>query len=261
MSAEGASSAESRRSEPLATRAILGLVRLGFRGMAAVAPHLAERRAAELFARPRRRNKRAKASSPALRIPFRTGELAVWLDGPKAGPLVLLAHGWEGDSRQFDTLAALLQQRGFRVARFDQPAHGLSAGKRATIIDFRDAVLRVGSELGPVSAVVGHSLGAAACVLAMTEGLAVKRVALLAPAREPRRFIVNAAELLGLAPARRDGMIEIIRQEIGEFDALDVVLRARDRSEPVLIVHAWNDRVIPFEEGQAIAAAWRGPSC
>lgn len=243
---------------PLGQRMALSLVRLGFYGLATLAPRAAERKAAQLFATPTRQRKPSAEAAPSARLPFRSGVLALWQSGPAHAPLVLLVHGWQGHAGQFRHIEQALLARGLRVARFDQPAHGRSEGRRATIIDFRDAVLAVGRHLGPIHAVIGHSLGATACVLAMAQGLKVRRVVLLSAGREPAGFVLRAAQLLGLSAARSEGMLDLVRQEIGPFAALDIALRARERTEPVLVVHASDDRVIPLADGMAIAEAWPG---
>ncbi|WP_394823875.1 alpha/beta fold hydrolase [Pendulispora albinea] len=246
---------------PFATRAAVTLVHLGVRGLSAVAPRFVEKKAASFFFTPRPKRRKSKlpnGESRAFRVPFQSGFIAAWEEGPAHAPVVLLVHGWEADARQLDPFVGPLLRAGFRIVRFDQPAHGLSSGKHASVVDFRDAVRRMGEHLGALHAIVGHSVGATASALAVADGLRVDRVALIAPVREPGGVLGRIADSLGLAPARRHGMLELVRGRIGSFEALDVALRARDRSQPALIVHAKNDRMIPFEEGEAIAAAWPG---
>lgn len=229
------------------------------RGASAVAPRYVERKAAAIFSTPRRKTGKVIDDGPQpIRIAHGSGELAAWARGVEGAPTALLVHGWEESARQWTMFVDPLIAAGFRVVLFDQPAHGLSTGKRANILDFRDAVVRVAEKLGPVSAILGHSLGATACALALAQGLVVRCVALLAPAREPTRYVARIADMLGLPAARRDGMLALVRRQIGPFDELDLTTVARARREPALIVHSTSDRMIPFEEGQAVAAAWPG---
>ena len=131
---------------------------------------------------------------------------------------MLFVHGWEADSRQLDPLVEPVCRAGFRVARFDQPAHGLSSGKRASVIDFRDAVASVAARLGPLFAIVGHSLGATAATLALARGLRAERMVLIAPAREPGIFVARIAHTLGLAAAERAALYELVARDIGRFE-------------------------------------------
>ncbi|HMI90586.1 MAG TPA: alpha/beta fold hydrolase, partial [Polyangiales bacterium] len=129
------------------------------------APHRAEARAADLFARPQPTRARQLPEVPGLtavhsRISFRDGSLSVSEWG--RGPAVLLVHGWNGHSGQLTELVAPLVAAGRRVVAFDQPAHGRSSGQRATLIDFAGAVRAVADAVGPLDAIVAHSLGATA---------------------------------------------------------------------------------------------------
>ncbi len=242
---------------PLAERLTLSAVRALVRAASALVPDAVESKAAEMFSTPRRAKRRLTQPAPHTEIPFRGGKLAFWSEGPANAPCVLLVHGWEADSSQLLPLVAPLRARGFRVARFDQPAHGFSLGSRASVVDFRDAVIAVAERLGPLHGLIGHSLGATSATLALaTERISALRVVLIAPAREPRLFLGRIADTLALSPARRQGMFERVRAQVGDFDALDVSKLAPLRHEPLLVVHAQNDRLIPFEEGRAIASAW-----
>jgi pimeloyl-ACP methyl ester carboxylesterase len=247
-----------KRPSVLFGNAASTLVRAGVRGASIVAPRFVERQVASLMTRPRRPRRGAgKSSRDPLRVPFRDGSLALWVDGPSAAPLVLMVHGWESDSHQFDRLVAPLLEAGLRVARFDQPAHGRSTGRRSSVLDFRDAVLRVAEHVGPVSAIVAHSLGAAGASIAISRGLRVQCVVLYAPVREPSLFVERLSEALGLPARQRANMLALVQDELGPFDALDVAKLARDRSEPLLVVHS-RSRTIPFPVGAASAAAWPG---
>ena len=77
-------------------------------------------------------------------------------------PRVLLAHGWAGHGLQLAPFVAPLVDAGFEVMTVDQPAHGASTGRTATLPDFARVLRLVAESFGPLFAVVGHSLGGAA---------------------------------------------------------------------------------------------------
>lgn len=183
--------------------------------------------------------------------------LAAWeWDG--TGPTVLLVHGWNGQAAQLSPFVAPLVASGHYVLAFDQPAHGLSSGSHANLVDLAQAVAAVARKVGPVRAVIAHSLGATATALAIARGLDVERAVLLAPPAEPRHFMRAFAARLGLPTARTDGMIERLQQQVGDLDRLDLSKLAPALHTRALVIHDPNDREVPFAHGQAIAAAWPG---
>lgn len=77
-----------------------------------------------------------------------------------SGPAVLLMHGWEGRPTQFAELIKALVNAGYGVVALDAPAHGRSPGREANVVLFARALLEAASELPPLKAVIGHSMGA-----------------------------------------------------------------------------------------------------
>ncbi|WP_146909020.1 alpha/beta fold hydrolase [Arenimonas daejeonensis] len=76
-----------------------------------------------------------------------------------------------------------LAARGYQLIALDAPAHGRSPGAEADPVVFADALQEVAAELGPLHAVVGHSMGGASALYALSRGLDSGRsVAIAAPA-------------------------------------------------------------------------------
>jgi pimeloyl-ACP methyl ester carboxylesterase len=68
------------------------------------------------------------------------------------------------------------------VLAYDAPAHGASPGRRSSLPELAFTVSDVGRSVGPLAAVVAHSLGATAVLRASARGeLAARRLVLLAP--------------------------------------------------------------------------------
>jgi pimeloyl-ACP methyl ester carboxylesterase len=245
--------------------------KLAFRVLSVVAPSVAEKRAFELFGRPYRRNGPPPAPQvPGLparpsHLPAGRNQIALWSwgddddGGGAAKPLVVLAHGWNGAAAQLSSFVPPFLQAGYRVIAFDQPAHGHSTGRRVTIIDLREALLAIARVHGPIHAVVAHSLGASATVLAVGAGLAVGRLALVAPPAEMPSFARAFATQLGLPPARVRGVLEHARRAVGgDLEALDLRNLARRMTVPMMLVHSPDDPDVRYAESQAIVAAWPG---
>ncbi len=121
-------------------------------------------------------------------IELRDGPCHYRLDGPPAGPCVLMVHGATIAHWEFDRLAPYLHAAGWRTLRPDLYGHGYSARPRTAythslfvrqLMDLLDA-LAISSPL----ALVGHSLG----------GAVAARLVAAAPSRFTR--IVMGAPLI-----------------------------------------------------------------
>lgn len=223
-----------------------------------LAPTLAERSAVALFRSPRRPRALRPPSvdgfvSRARTLGEGTRALASWSWGE--GPTVLLVHGWNGHAGQMARFVAPLVSRGHRVVAFDLPAHGRSSGRSVDVLDLAEAVDEV-ARREDARAIVAHSLGATATALALSRGLEIERVALLAPPAEVPHFARALASAIGLSRARTEGMLARIRDDLGDLDALDLRRLASSMRAHALVVHDPEDREVPFEHGRAIAEAW-----
>jgi predicted alpha/beta hydrolase family esterase len=175
------------------------------------------------------------------------------------GPAVLLVHGWSGRGSQLAAFVPGLVAAGYSAVAFDAPAHGASAGRRATLLDFRDAVRAVAERLGRPHAILAHSLGAAATVLAWRDGLEVARAALLAPPADPRAYLRRFVAGLGLPGTVAAAAEARLQARTGvRWQDLVVPAAARSLAGSLLVVHDRLDREVPWEDGAAIAAAWPG---
>jgi pimeloyl-ACP methyl ester carboxylesterase len=226
-----------------------------------LAPTVAARVAETLFFSP----PRARASSggwPAggrrRRIAGPAGEVAVRSWG--SGPAVYLLHGWGGRAEQLAALVPPLVERGFQVVALDAPAHGDSPGRRSSGPEFARSLAAVVAHFGPAHAVIAHSLGAAATVFAMREGLAVGRLVFIGPPADPLVWVDRFARSLGLTPPVLTEMRRRSERRIGaRWDDLPLLpLRGLAAPPPLLVVHDRDDREVAWQDGAAIAAAWPG---
>lgn len=237
------------------------LLRGYFTLLSRAAPRAAERQAALLFCFPRRRTHLDVPVVPSgareQAVPLGGKQIASWTWGE--GPRVLLAHGWEGTARDMVPIAKRLVDVGWSVTIFDMPAHGRSTGSTTTLPEMADAVGAVARATSAPVAIVGHSLGAAAAVLALRAGLGASTAALLAPAVEPSMFIRRLADLLGFSNHRFEGLVRQIEKRAGvALHTIDGAVAARSLSADALILHDPADRQVPFSHGQALAEAWHG---
>jgi len=253
--------ASIRSNNSTTGRVNMRLLGLGLRAVGALRPDLADELAADLFCRPARgplpREPRPRDVA-TRRFSMAVGgrQLAVWDWGE--GETVLLAHGWNGHAGNMEAFVAPLVESGHYVAALDLPAHGRSEGRLTAIPEMAAAIEAVARRVGPVKAVVGHSLGATAAALALYRGLRAERAVLIAPAGEPRTFLARFSTALGLGAERTRGLAAAMERRVGPMTDLDVARFAPSQRAPLLVVHDPADREVPFAHGKAIADAWPG---
>jgi pimeloyl-ACP methyl ester carboxylesterase len=172
-------------------------------------------------------------------------------------PIIYLVHGWGSRGGRLGAFTAPLLDLGYRVVTFDAPGHGASGRGSSSMLHFARALGAVTERFGPAHAVIAHSLGASATVLASGWGLPAARYALLAPAANPAGFAQAFARVLG---AREDVMALMRtnseRRLRFKWSDLDLCRVVADHSAPALVVHDQGDDIVPFTEGAAIAASW-----
>jgi len=183
-------------------------------------------------------------------------EITVYSAG--TGPRVLLVHGWEGNAADFLSMSEALKAMGYGVVSFDQPAHGRSSGRQTTLPAMSRAVLDVARATGPFVAVIGHSLGASATLLALRDGLPARRAVLIAPPYDGRYFLDLLGKYIGITSARIAGAIARLERELGAVGGRETDRAAAGLRIPALVMHDRADRAVPFLHGVAVAAAWPG---
>jgi pimeloyl-ACP methyl ester carboxylesterase len=238
-------------------------LRLAFLIGSRVAPAATLQRAARLFSTPMASSRsRALAASTygaretRIRVDGHPIATYVWGD-PQSQPYVLFAHGWSSHGTRIAAWLPQLLADGYAVVAFDQPAHGRSPGRQATLPDFTRHLLAVGKHYGPAEAVIGHSLGGAATMLAMARGLQAGRAVLIAPAADPVAAAERFAELMWIGANLCEKMFAYFERRIGiSFDEQQAHRNAPAIGRPALIVHDLEDRDVPWCEGERYARYW-----
>jgi pimeloyl-ACP methyl ester carboxylesterase len=205
-------------------------------------------------ARPRLAEPLANAEEYTVATPC--GEIAAWRLGP--GPAVLLVHGWEDDNALWTRLIDRLAAIGRAVAALDLPGHGFSGGQQCAPPDAAGAVVSAVAALGPIEAIVAHSFGCPASVMAIEKGVEVERIALIAAPLGRRRRWDRRGEELSVDPEVVARAKRLYEQRVGEtahFDLREAAGRMRARA---LFLHSIDDEQVPFEGAREASERWVG---
>jgi pimeloyl-ACP methyl ester carboxylesterase len=240
--------------------------RLFFRALQPIAPEQTAAWAERLFFTPpqARLSPRQRAVlEHGAPFTLQTGGRRVtgWSWGRGGSPTVFLMHGWGSRGGRLARFVGPLVAAGYRVVTHDAPGQGASDPGLTSMPEYARAFRAVADAAGPVHAVIAHSMGASATALAMAQGLAVPRAVFLAPVANPAAYVGPFAAALGLSPEIVRRLRERSERRIAfRWADLDIPALVRDREFdiPLLIFHDREDRVVPWSDGVAIAAAWRG---
>ncbi|MDB4957366.1 MAG: putative hydrolase [Myxococcales bacterium] len=194
-----------------------------------------------------------------LRAPRWNGtvcSIAAWRWG--RGPTVLLVHGWEGRGSQLGAFVEPLVAAGMSVVAFDAPGHGDSPEHRLYLTDLADCIADVAAAVGPLHAIIAHSFGAAAALLAHSRhGVTATRNVMVAPNVLIDDALRRFAKFVGLDDNDRGALEQRLAEHTGVgLDALAVDRLAATREGDLLVLHDRTDREVPFIHGERLAAAW-----
>ncbi|UUP15592.1 2-succinyl-6-hydroxy-2,4-cyclohexadiene-1-carboxylate synthase [Nitratireductor thuwali] len=174
---------------------------------------------------------------------------------------ILVTHGWGSRSEYMRAIIGELRAHGFRVIALDLPGHGASSGRRLHMASAVAAVKTVQDWFGPFAGLVGHSFGGTVLVNALKgsvnglEPVDAGRLALIAsPNSMPDLFAYFSREL-GLGRRSREAFFDRVERVTGSPLSEFVVARqAASLAVPIMVLHAPDDREVPFADAQAIAA-------
>lgn len=196
------------------------------------------------------------ATARAMSIDSDGERIAAWRFGD-TGARVLLVHGWNSRGSHLGGFVAPLVERGHQVIAFDAPAHGDSDGARTSVVHVSRAIHRVREEVGWIDAVIAHSIGSTATLVAFAGGLEVRASVHLATPTSGERRLADAIRAGSLPPAEAEAFRARFEAYIeGPASGIELAHLVSGLRHPGLLFHDPGDRVIPFAESEALHAAW-----
>lgn len=166
-----------------------------------------------------------------------------WGEGPK----ILLMHGWDGRGSQLGHFVEPLVNAGFQVIAIDGPAHGDSPGRRTNLVDFSHKILASQDELGNFHAVIAHSFGGAATLLAANKGLQAEKLVLIASPYDLQAIFDRFTAFMRLSPQAKQHFQSYIETEaqLTVEEIQEIISHIRS---PVLLIHDKKDLEIPYSD-------------
>ena len=213
----------------------------------------------EAWSTPRRRARprvsRSMVEAEEHEIDLPSGKVSAWRLG--VGPAVLLVHGWEDDNALWGPLADQFARIGRAVVTLDLPGHGFSEATDCSPRGAGQAVLEAGRALGPIDAIVGHSFGCSATMMALAMGLEAPRAVMIAspvprtrPRRPPENTFGAPPEVVERALALRDQGEDKRRRQV------EATLKSM--TAQAMVIHSADDEQCPMENAERMCALWPG---
>ncbi len=202
------------------------------------------------------RENRWLATTSPIEVPFERRTLRGFTVG--RGPVVLLVHGWGEHAARLGAHVEPLTGAGFQVVGVTMPAHGEGAVGTTNAYQMSRAVAAVATAVGGVDAIIAHSMGVTASVLALRDDLPCRAiVALAVPTMCFGDTFEKFGELLRLPPRAVIGLRRAIERRLGtgRWEGIAAAL-GRRHGLPALVVHDTDDPLVPLRDAQAVADAW-----
>ena len=233
-----------------------------FRLGAVVAPTLTAKAGVEIFIRPSRpkdslEDLNLSRQSRSSFLNFEGGQLAMMEWGE--GPIVLGVHGWNSSGKRFRHFIKPLVDSGFRLVVFDGPAHGCSSGSHLDLIQYARSIVAIARRMGTIHALIAHSFGSIASLLAIEKGLQVEKMVIFSPLNGIKGPIHYLTRNFGMpewfAYRVQDVFEKRFQRDLNSIEALSLVPNLD--LPPSLICHDADDPILPFQNAQDLSRVWK----
>lgn len=168
---------------------------------------------------------------------------------------VLIAHGFNSSVASFDRYVQPLINKGYEVLAFDAPAHGRSTGTKINAAIYKDMIMMINEQYGPIKSFMAHSFGSLGVSLALEDipHDDSYRLVLIAPATESKAAIDFFFSFLKLNEAVRKEFEEMIYQVRQRPTSWYSVSRAiKNIHAKVGWYHDEDDDTTPWEDAKKV---------
>jgi pimeloyl-ACP methyl ester carboxylesterase len=239
----------------------LGYIRASINLMALVSTKKAAKKAFNIFCTPMRKS--SKKNPPVFKkgevLSFHMGKTKIlgrrW--NPGGVKKVLILHGFESSSKNFERYIQSFIKKNYEVLAFDAPAHGDSEGKHINLPLYVDMIRAIYYKFGPVQSFMAHSFGGLALVhfIEKLSDQSAIRLVLVAPATETKTAIDSFFSFLQLDSNIRREFDALILKKSGVPPEFFSIPRALAHIQaPILWIHDTQDDITPIRDLEAIRA-------
>ena len=190
-------------------------------------------------------------------IKFKNNKVQIyeWGVGKKA---ILLVHGWASRATQVAHLAVPLIKAGYKVYSFDAPAHGNSNGRHTHVLEFSDLIFRI-KELHPeIESIIGHSMGGAACIYAITEGFIAKKCITIGSPSSAKWILKSFCNTLNVNSKLEKMIKDHLEAKFEKkIDDLSISNMVKSIDTDGLIIHCEEDIDSPVKSAHEIHKNWK----
>lgn len=178
-----------------------------------------------------------------------------WQGGEKT---VLLVHGWESNSARWQWLIPYLKAENYTIIALDAPAHGASGSPYFNAFLYAEMIAKVIKETQP-SAVIGHSVGAYASIVAAskTPENAIEKLIIMAAPCNLRHIFDKFFRILKLNTRVQKSYYKtfyrILGKTVDEVTALHFIPKIKAKG---LLIYDKKDDIVALDESFKIQAHW-----
>lgn len=240
----------------------LQYVRAKFGFLSSLSKRKAAEKAFQLFCTPQYRNtkKRPPIFAEAETIHFEFNDQSIqgyqWNGGSDKKLLIL--HGYESSIVNFDLYIKPLIAKGYGVLGFDAMAHGLSTGKMINAVLYKELILHINKQYGPIQSFIAHSLGGLALSLTLEELNHDEsyKVVFIAPATETTTAVDQFFGFLKIPEGVRKEFDKIIEEQSGHSPSWFSIARMAPHIKcPVLWAQDKDDDMTPITDVEPVMEA------
>jgi len=244
----------------------LRLIRAALNGTSWVAPRVAGRATFYLFCNLKPRSKvrdteretHHRALLDELSVNGKKVVTYRWGNGERP---VLLVHGWQSRAARFAGFVPRLEALGCSPISFDAPGHGDSAGRRTTVLEYREVIRQLQNKYGPFEAVIAHSFGVMATFLSLRATLTAGRLVAVAGVSDFHFLHDEFCRRLQLNARLRQQLRRRIEQDLfpeipGMWELFDSTLQTDEIALPILVIHDQSDEIVPIGQAQRLKSAY-----
>lgn len=196
---------------------------------------------------------------PKHRQPFPEGEWVTFRFGQRAlrwgqqGIPVLAVHGWQGHPDQFRPIACALVGQGYQVFALNGPGHGEDTNGPVHPGLFADYIEDIVTEIGGIHALIGHSMGAGASIMALAAGVSAQQAVIIGAPYSFISVVERLLEQFKLTDRARLKALARIERRVGYvFRSMNGDHLLPPLDIPLLVVHDKEDRQVSFNDAERI---------